>query len=269
MPEIKESTNDSVRRGVTRRTIVKTAAWSLPVVALAVAVPAATASTSTTPPTGCDALPTGSFTVVGGALVSDGRTGSSPTTDGNFGTGWTPPKAPVWDPQTGLWSQTDQAVAPTPASWWSGGGDPRTDVGFLSLDDNDNRVDAPSHTASVITANYAVELKAGTSYEFELPVYASADFLGPQYLDISASGAGITKPAIVQGYYGNPAIAEVPAGFGAYTHFGSSQLPTVTIKPTSDGIVIFTYTFTLPYVSGGSRQNADLFVQSPSLTTCA
>ena len=265
MPEIVLPEKPEARLGVTRRTVVKTAAWSVPVIAAAIAVPASTAST--TSPVSCEALPTGSYTVVGGALVSNGSTGTSPTTDGLFGTGWTPPKAPVRDSQTGVWSQTDSAVAPTPASWWSGGGDPQNNVGFLSLDDNDN-TDGASHTASVITATYTVELTAGRSYEFGLPVFASADYLGPQYLDISAAGAGVNLPGIVQGYHGNPAIAEIPSGFGGYAHLSTSQTPTVTVTPTSDGIVIFTYTFTLPYVSGGSRQNADLFVQAPSLTSC-
>lgn len=265
MPEFVVPETDSVHRGLSRRTVVKTAAWSVPVIAMAVAAPVAVASTAPAP---CAALPVGSFTVVGGNLVSDGRVGTSPTSDGLFGTGWTPPKAPVQDPQTGLWSQTDSAVAPTPASWWSGGGDPQNSVGFLSLDDNDNR-DGADQTPSVITANYAVDVKAGIAYSFTMPVYASADYLGPQYLDISVAGAGANMPGVVQGYYGNPAIAVVPNGLVGYTHFGSAQTPATTFTPSSDGTVLFTYTFTLPYVTGGSRQNADLFVTSPALSSCA
>ena len=269
MPEIVLPEKQDVRRGIDRRTVVKTAAWSVPVIAMAVAAPLAAASTPPDPaePNACVAVPTGAFTVVGGNLVSNGSTGSSPTSDGRFGTGWTPPKAPSGDWQSG-YTQTDYAVAPEPASWWQSGGDPQNSVGFLSLDDNDNRDSAPKD-ASVITAIYSVPVTAGTSYTFELPVYASADYLGPQYLDISVAGAGVNLPGAVQGYFGNPAIALAPSGVGGYPHLSAAQTPTVTFTATSTDVVVFSYTFTLAYVTGGARQNADLFVTQPALTSCA
>lgn len=269
MPEMSlfESAVTPASRRFDRRTVMKTAAWSVPVIAVAVATPMSAASTAPVDPASCVALPTGGFTVTGGNLVSDGALGTSPTTDGNFGTGWTPPKAPGGDAVSG-YTQTDFAVAPTPASWWASGGDPQTQIGFLSLDDNDNR-DGVSQTPSVVSNIYSVPVRGGTTYTFSLPIFASADFLGPQYLDISASGAGVSQPGIVQGYYGNPAIAIVPAGLGSYSHFSGSQTPTTTFTPSSDGTVVFTYTFTLAYVNAGARKNADLFVTAPALTACA
>ncbi|MFJ4166932.1 hypothetical protein ACIPY5_15380 [Microbacterium sp. NPDC089698] len=269
MPEISSTLDDMTPTApaLTRRKVVKTAAWSLPVIAVAVAVPGATASTNPVDPVSCVALPVGAFSVAGGTLVANGADGTLPTSNGNFGTGWTPPKAPSGDWQVG-YTQTDSAVAPVPASWWQTGGDPTHQIGFLSLDDNDNRDIAP-HTPSVITTTFSVPVKAGGSYEYVLPIYASADYLGPQYLDISIMGAGVNQPGAVQGYIGNPAIALIPDGLAGYPHFATAQNPVASFTPTSDGVVVFTYTFTLSYVTAGARQNADLFVNAPSLTACA
>lgn len=249
-------------RGVDRRTALKAAAWSLPVVAVAVATPLAAASVARTE---CVVVPVGGFQVVGNALSSNGAQGTSATADGNFGTGWTPAKAPSGDWANGF-TQTDSAVAPSPASWWQGGGDVN-EPGFLSLDDNTN-TDGSPQVASTVKMQFAVGVTAGTSYQFALPIHTAASYLGTQYLDVSIAGAGVALAGVVQGYTGNPAISIEPSGVNGYTPMAASQTPIVSFTPSASGTVLFTYTFTLAYVSGGQRQNADMMVQAPQVLAC-
>ncbi|WP_181905755.1 hypothetical protein [Microbacterium bovistercoris] len=233
-------------------------------IAVASAVPRAAASVPVDP---CIAVPTGTFYVTGGALMEDGAAGVPASSNGLFGTGWTPPQESTQNPD-GTWSQTNYAVDPEPASWWqTGGASPSTEVGFLSLDDNDNS-DGSSGEPSVVTGVLTYEVTAGTPYTFAFPIYASADYLGCQYLSIDISGPGVEEPGAVQGYFGNPAITDVPEGVDAYPHFSETQSPEVTFTPTSSGTLTFTYTFTVAHVTGGERKNADLFVKAPLLTNC-
>lgn len=119
----------------TRRTVLRGAAWSAPVIAAVACAPlaAATAAVDCT-------VSQGAPWTARGTLHSDGRTGSVPTTNGQFGTGWTPPLPPIQSSPTWPWTyaQNSGAVAPDPASWWNGGGSPGSALGFLSLDDNNN-----------------------------------------------------------------------------------------------------------------------------------
>lgn len=248
--------------GINRRTVIKAAAWSMPVIAVAVATPLAAASTT---PTECVVIPVGGFQVLGGPLSSDGAIGSFPTADGLFGTGWTPAKAPTGDSVNG-YVQTDHAVAPTPASWWQSGGQVN-ETGFLSLDDHDN-TDGASQVPVTVALQFAVEVNEGVSYEFMLPVYTSAGYLGTQHLDVSIAGAGVVVPNAVQGYVGDKAISVDNPALSAYPAFAASQTPIVSFTPTSTGTVLFSYTFTLAYVTGGARQNADIMVQAPQLLGC-
>lgn len=257
-------TNSSApaQSGLDRRSVIKAGAWSLPVIAVAVATPLAAASNT---PTECLVNPIGGFQVIGGVLSSNGSVGSLPTTDGLFGTGWTPAKAPTGDAVNGF-EQTDHAVAPTPASWWGGGGE-IDEPGFMSLDDHDN-TDGASQVPVTIALQFAVDVTAGVNYQFVLPIYTAASHLGTQYLDVSILGAGVALPGAVQGYVGNKAISVEPDGLGAYPPFAASQLPPVSFTPTENGTVFFSYTFTLTYVTGGARQNADMLVQAPQLINC-
>lgn len=250
-------------RGIDRRTVIKAGAWSLPVIAVAVATPLASASV--TSPEACVVIPVGGFQVLGGTLSSNGSVGSSPTADGNFGTGWTPAKAPTGDAASG-YTQTDFAVAPTPASWWQGGGEVN-EAGFMSLDDHNN-TDGAAQTPVTVALQFAVEVTAGTTYQFMLPIYTAAGHLGTQHLDISITGAGVMLPGAVQGYAGNKAISIEDPALSAYPAFAASQTPSVSFTPTSTGTVLFAYTFTLAYVTGGARQNADMLVQAPQLLGC-
>lgn len=250
--------------GIDRRSLLKAGAWSVPVIATAIATPLAAAS-GNIDPADCVVVPVGGFTVLGGTLSSDGRIGALPAANGQFGTGWTPAKPAVWNGTD--FSQTDHAVAPDPASWWSGGGS-TAEPGFLSLDDNDNR-DAAPQTPTTVSLTFSVDAIAGVAYAFTLPVYTSRPDLGTQHLDVSISGAGVDMPGVVQGYVGDPAISQVPASVASYPALGLTQSVPVSFTARSNGIVSFTYTFTLAYVSGGARQNADFMVQAPQLVSCA
>lgn len=249
--------------GIDRRTVLKTTAWSVPVIAVAVATPLAAASVTT--PTACTVVPVGEYVVAGGALSDNGALGTVPTQNGYFGTGWTPAKAPTGDATNG-YVQTEAAVAPTPASWWQGGGE-INEPGFLSLDDHDNAAGASSDPVTV-TLRFAAGVAAGIAYQFALPIYTSASYLGTQHLDVSIAGSGVSLPNAVQGYVGNMTASEVPAELSTYPAFAASQTPTVSFTPTSDGTVLFTYTFTLAHVISGQRQNADMLVQAPQVLSC-
>lgn len=256
---------NQAERGLRRRTVLKGAAWSVPVIAVASAVPMAAASGEPVDP--CIAVPTGTFIATGGALMEDGAQGIPASSNGFFGTGWTPPQKSTQNPD-GTWSQTNYAVDPTAAGWWqTGGASPSTEVGFLSLDDNDNSASG-SGDASVVTGTLTYAVTAGSSYTFAFPIYASADYLGCQYLNIDISGPGVDQPGAVQGYFGDPSITDVPAGLDGYPHFAETQSPTTTFTPTSSGTLTFTYTFTVAHVTGGQKKNADLFVKAPLLTNC-
>lgn len=250
--------------GINRRAVLKASAWSVPVIAAAVSTPLAAASVVT--PVVCTIVPVGEFVVAGGMLSDNGAQGTVPTQNGYFGTGWTPAKAPTGDATNG-YTQTDAAVAPTPASWWQGGGE-IDEPGFLSLDDHNNTAGASSDPVTV-TLRFAAGVAAGVTYQFALPVYASAAHLGTQHLDVSIAGAGVSLPNAVQGYVGNKTVSVVPAELSSYPAFAASQQPGTSFTPTSDGTVLFTYTFTLSHVIAGQRQNADMLVQAPKLLTCA
>ena len=248
-------------RTLDRRTMLRAGAWSIPVIAVAVSAPRAAASV----PAVCEILPVGSFVVAGGMLTNNGKTGEIPTETGLFGTGWTPAKEPTGDAVNG-YVQTDAAVAPVPAGWWQGAG-VIGDPGFLSLDDHDN-LDGADRAPVTVTLRFAAGVQAGTTYQLGLPIYSAAPQNGTQYLDVSVQGAGVDQPSVVQGVVGTKTISEDIQGLDGYPTFAAAQTPTITIAPTETGTVFFTYTFTLAYVHGGPRQNADMFVQAPRLLTC-
>lgn len=251
------------RAGVGRRAVLKAAAWSAPVIAIAAATPLAAASTET--PLDCTVIPVGVYSVAGGTLVTNGVEANPPTVNGWFGTGWTPAQEPGGSKEQG-YTQTDGAVAPTPAGWWQGGGEIR-EAGFLSLDDHDNSAGASTEPITV-TLNFAAGVTAGTVYEFALPVFASASGNGAQYLDVSISGAGVNMPLVVTGAFGNRSITTEPAAVSSYPNLTNAQTPMVTVVPTQTGTVYFTYTFTVPHVHSGNQMNADMLVQAPQVLSC-
>ncbi|MGV2983353.1 hypothetical protein ACNPNP_06535 [Microbacterium sp. AGC85] len=264
MSHFSASAHSASVSGIDRRAVLKATAWSVPVIAVAVATPLAAASVAT--PVVCTVVPVGEFVVSGGVLSDNGAQGTVPTQNGYFGTGWTPAKAPSGDAASG-YTQTDAAVAPAPASWWQGGGE-IDEPGFLSLDDHNNTAGAASDPVTV-TLRFAAGVAAGVTYQFALPIYTSAAYLGTQHLDVSIAGAGVSLPNIVQGYVGDKTTSDVPAELSAYPAFSASQQPGASFTPTSDGTVMFTYTFTLSHVIAGQRQNADMLVQAPKLLSCA
>lgn len=271
MLENNQTNVDANISSVSRRSVLKAAAWSLPAIAVASAVPALAASLL--PPTEDQCVITqGGPWTFDGTLSSNGNTGASPTTDGNFGTGWLPAIAPGFnnDWNNPIYTQTDGAVAPNPASWWQGGGNINA-LGFMSLDDRDNTYLSNLEPVSV-TTTFQVQGTRNVEYALQLPVFASADYLGAQFLKIDINGVGVTPQTVATGYFGNKDAS--PAGaisseLDAYPKLSASQVYTASFVPETDGPVFFTYTFTLVAVtSAGSRQNADIVVQAPTVSNC-
>lgn len=280
-----EPETNSARPRPSRRTVLKTAAWAVPVIAVAAPAPALAAS-GIAP---CTFEPIWEFATAGPGLVQDGRTGVTPQQNGWFGTGWTPaiasvpndgscPKGQAQDGCT--WSQVDGSVDPTPAGWFNGGGNPAGSLGFLSLDDHNNNPDDPntSDDPSTVTATLQFSAIAGTSYVLKLPVWVGADYNGAQFFDLSYAGAGNPVTPVLKGYFGDASISVIPAPYddpSVYPHFnGGTGQPlddprlTVTVVASASGLVTFTYTFTLMRVTGGSFQNADIWVEGPEFVSC-
>ncbi|NNG39325.1 hypothetical protein HJ588_08560 [Flexivirga sp. ID2601S] len=94
----------SGRDAVTRRTVAKGAAWSVPVVALAAGAPAASASPAT-----CDVT----LSVPGGAKVPPEMTvGMDVTVVNNSGTEQTVTILSITGPNSGVWGPTDPSTFP-------------------------------------------------------------------------------------------------------------------------------------------------------------
>lgn len=258
---------------MSRRRIIQGVAWATPAIVIAAAAPARAASTEPSAPTSCTFEIAGAWMSTG-TLHSNGNTGSLPIDDGNFGTGWTPPAAPSGS--SGSYTSTEGRVAPGPAGWWQGGGLPASTLGFMSLDDNDNTAGGDGQ-AREVTAQFRVYAGANTQYELIVPVYASASYLGAQYLDIDVEGPGIPSQRILERKFGDESISVIPAGKEGYVRLGnvgpwdgtaveSAVASVVALVP---GYITVTLTFTLAHVTGGARQNADFWVAAPITSNCA
>lgn len=243
-----------------RRALLTTAAWSVPVLAVAASAPLAAASTTDT----VDCVVTnGSWIIPGGNLYVDGRQGTPAGTNGNYTTGWTPIKPGVWNG-----SAVVQDAGHATTDWWNGVERPGhpSPLGFMSMDDRDNRPESSDEPLLVVTT-FQLQGVAGVTYALELPVYVGAPYLGQQYLDIQVAGPGISQ-TIAQGAAGTASITSVPAAYANHAPLGASQVFTASLTPTASGPITFTYTFALPKVTGGSQQNADIWVQTPQVANC-
>jgi|GEM_PF-3131479 len=252
------------RQGLDRRTVLKAGAWAAPVIVLASATPAAAASLD---PTDCTVSPSGFFNVGGGSLFINGSTGMPAA----------PPSATV-APESG-WIYRSTGTTPLPvwgemisayqATELYGGDLAVGGVGFLSMDDNDNTVANTTQAATTVTTSFTIDAEPGATYLLQLPVNAGTNGHGAQFLEISYSGPGVSG-VLARRYYGNKDISVVPDGLEAYTPLTSTQVIPAAIGPvTGSGLLTLTYTFILPYVFDGSRQNADIWVGLPSVLNCA
>lgn len=250
----------AVRSIPARRTILTTAAWSIPVIAAAVATPARAASTTVA--VDCQ-VTNGSWSVPGGNLYADGSQGIPAGNGGNYTTGWTPTKPGIWNG-----SSTEQDGGHATTDWWNGTSRPggSSPVGFMSMDDRDNRAEASDEPLQVVTT-FVLQGVSGFTYELDLPVYVGATYLGQQYVTIDAVGPGISE-TIAQGAAGAASITAVPTAYAGYAPLGDVQVFNASLTPTSTGPITLTYTFVMPKVTGGARQNADIWVQTPQVANC-
>lgn len=244
-----------------RRTVLTAAAWTAPAIALAAAVPAASASGD---PVGlaCTVVPAGSF-AASGPLYIDGRAGvlagGTPPWPGAPGrtTGWTPINAS--DP------------AHIDGTWWNPSGfNPASDSGFMSQDDYNNSVDpGPNPPALTITGVFTITgATAGSTYELAMPVWGGSDFNGAQFLKIDVNGSGVNQ-TVLEGYRGTKSASEIPSDYDGYTTLIPDSTTYVTqFTPTSNGSVHITYTFALVYTPRGTLQNADILVGIPVVNNC-
>ncbi|MBS3180169.1 MULTISPECIES: hypothetical protein [unclassified Pseudoclavibacter] len=258
---------------LSRRRVLTTAAWSAPVIAAAIAAPAASASDPATLPLACQFTPT-TWTVTPGStpLVEDGRAGTPFGANGQYSTGWTP-------------INTNPGHATQ--AWWLPGPAAAGAIGFLSMADRDNSgfaaapvatpSDAAPDEAQPLTLQVAFQLEAtaGSPLELQFPVHAGSEYLGRQYLEIGISGAGIPETTIAKGFAGDtgwgsgPTMSNIPAAYQTgFAPLASEQTYTSTVTPTSTGTVIATYTFTLMAVTNNQFKNADIWVQAPQVANC-
>ena len=134
------------------------------------------------------------------------------------------------------------------------------------MDDRDNRAEASDEPLQVVTT-FVLQGVSGFTYELDLPVYVGASYLGQQYLTIDAAGPGISA-TVAQGAAGTASITTIPAAYASYPALGNVQVFHASLTPTANGPITLTYTFVMPKVTGGARQNADIWVQTPQVANC-
>lgn len=258
-----------------RRTTLKAAAWSVPVVAVAAATPAAAASTV---PDACVAA-RGTWSVQPGqTLFHDGKNEyeAGTSVEGNEawtgGTGTIGSNGPIrttgWAPIDKVTEHSEQdPPASEFATWLWGNLAVDTEPGFLSMDDRDNRQDGNDPT--IVQATYTMDGVAGETYDISMPVNTGADSNGVQYLDVNLYGPIPDQPQeVARIYVGDPGISTLEGDHDEYTHQNGNHTFTASITPSSDGEVFISYTFTLAQVTESPWQNADIWVGAPVQTNC-
>lgn len=227
----------SAPSGLSRRTVMKTAAWSVPVVAMAVTAPMAAASTT---PFVCPELNTGSFIYnLAAGTLQDG----SGVETGNGWNGW----------KNGV--------------YWEGPKFPRSVPGLLSIQNNAARTTQSSHPDAVFTYTATFAVESGKPYAVAFAVLGAAANRTEQFpsgreneyqkLEFSVDGdllwADATKP--VEDLPGNLTVEH---GSFDVTRVVTSVQTTMTIE----------FRFTLPPKIGGSLDaaNDDIIISLPTLT---
>ncbi|GAA3863869.1 hypothetical protein [Tessaracoccus defluvii] len=286
-------------KGISRRTVVKGAAWTAPVVAVAVAAPMAAASSETTPT--CVAV-RGEMSPLeaGVVLYHDGANecAAGTTSDGKlawpntpgmniyypggtlpvYTTGFTPVifhsdtsvfKTPLEDPAT------SDAIAKCVAgknviatSVHGLAGVATASEGFLSMDDRDNTAEASDAPVS-FTVTYSAAVVAGSQYTFVLPVEMLSATNGEQLLKIEVTTTGGSEELSRLKFGQDTEVST--GGIEGYADYinpskGENSVSVrveYEITPAVAQTILFTYTFILPKYSVGTRQNADIWVQAP------
>lgn len=232
--------------GLSRRTLVKGAAWAMPAIVLATAVPRAAASTTVCTPGPVTAVPVAQWTIAGALATWDA---------GN--TGWLP-----------IGSDPGHAQS----SWIAG---ITNDDGFLASADNANT------TETVLTATYSFPVTPGASYSIDVLTStgaASGAQRASQWVQVLAQ-AGSTTGVIAQVATSSPTVGVAPPSGYILQNSWDAQKVTRTgvFTAGSDASVgTITYRFTLPglptprpgaYEPGDV--NDDMWVSAPVVTLTA
>lgn len=236
--------------GVSRRALVKSAAWATPVIVLAAAAPGAAASTTTCTPGPVAAAPVAQWTVTG-ALAS-------------------------WDAGNTGWLPDNSEHGHAQANWLSG---ITNDDGFLSSGDNANSTD------TTLTVTYSFPVVAGAQYSVELltSVGRGNGSRALQWVQVMAQ-SGTEVAVLAQVVTGGeawdvPVGASAPAGYEVqnYNNSSSKVARTGTFTAGSGAEVgTITYRFTLaglptpkPTSASLGDVNDDMWVSAPVVTLTA
>ena len=226
-----------------RRTILKGAAWSIPVIALATAAPRAVASGGVDCSEPITVTRSG-WTVTSGALATEGSTGWTPAgTADSITAGWIP----------GSWAVNNE--------------------GFLSMDNSLNG-------AATVVVSHMFEAVAGRLYDvrFDARVGLGSDNTEAhrQVVDVTVGGVSVKKIAVEHGagyppaWVGGQSDADLAAaGYAVQPVNGqaavSYQAPT-PYAATANGPVIINYTFSVSSRAAAAwLTNDDIWLSAPTV----
>lgn len=250
-------------RGIDRRTILSAAAWSAPVVALAVAAPAAAAS-------GCATtnLTSGTWSISGGTLVDPNQEG------------WTFPNGANAKPAalSGT-SATSDYVFTNPGSHNQTTG-LNAALGFVS-----SAQGPASGDGRTVIVNYLFPVLVGKTYTLQAPQFKLWSALGStdqtQHQHVGQSvlvhmipSAAETAIEIGKFSYSYPSGGP-PAPYTAVTvvpkQIVTHAMAQKTVVPAASGNLTIRYTFQLPnrQVNNSTRDyNADIWALQPAFAHC-
>lgn len=263
---------------VSRRSVLKAAAWSLPAIAVASAVPAFAASLEVAE---CQVEPGVWNAPAEGALHHNGQQGhvAGSTTNGGEVTNPSggilaggPVRTTGWTPvvPTGA-NALDSEWAENITTDWSAFAAASGLVGFMSMDDRNNTA-ANAGTGPVsFTVTFNVGVEAGKEYALTLPYGAASDGLALQYLDVVASVPGVGPQQLLAGRVGAEWASIALPNHTDYSVMSTGALQTLSTSfwPTENGAIVISYTFTLVEATGGTMQNADIWIGQPAVISCA
>lgn len=277
---------------VSRRAVLKAAAWSIPAIAVATATPALAASGVVGDPgehggTGG----TGAITsCTAPVLLKASWSSNKEQPKSELGaTGWTPTSYPSNSRNPVQIGAYAGDLGGTEPIGWASLQDYEDLPGFMSVN-NRSSLDTP--TQIVVEQEYAVQ--ENYRYLFEVQIAAQSAHLAVQLLDIDVVGTGILTPPdsgggvasderVVRVGVGNEVGNSWPNGLtpsdtwkSKYPHYRQLTPKTVTplsfaFTPVRSSKVTVRYTFTLTTDNGGGDQadlNADMWV-SMAQPVCA
>lgn len=240
-----------VARGLSRRTVVMSAAWSVPVIAAAAAAPMAAASTAL-----------GATCTVGvvapTARLSWSLTAGTLSTWDRGNTGWTPADASV------------DLNAPNRAAQSAWVGDSTKD-GFVSSSDGGT-------SQTTVVALYTFTPTAGATYELSARIvsqtaYGTDGTLYGQWLDADILQGATTVPLAreIVGQTGVPT-----SGYSTDLQWGGDKTRTASFTAATAQPVTVRYTFNLPPMvdpkptaSSPGQVESDFWIQAPTATVTA